>query len=184
MAISAIECEKTILGGLLLENRYFELAMNCLCPKDFYSEAHAEIYEEMIKLFQKHKYVDVAILGDALNANDKDRMYLYQLANECVSTANLEAHMNIVREKSVQRMLADTIKKNPLHLVKFEGKIMSLPLCGSQPKKDCRLGNFFIELGHEINATKLTPEYLVQTLYEVSKAVLDTVQELEDEGEE
>lgn len=146
MAIAAIECEKTVLGGLLLENRYFELAMNCLCPKDFHSQAHAEIYEEMIKLFQKHKYVDVAILGDALNANDKDRMYLYQLANECVSTANLEAHMNIVREKSVQRMLADTIKK--IHFILLNLRVRLYRFLILKPKKNALIAVLEISLSN------------------------------------
>lgn len=103
----ATESEKTVLGALLLDSPLYNIVKNMLCPMDFSDPARQEIYAAINDLFKKHGCFDMAMLVDEMPPMQE---LLYQLANECVSTANIEAHAIIIREKSVQRQLAGVAK--------------------------------------------------------------------------
>jgi replicative DNA helicase len=99
---TATESEKMVLGALLLDGPLYNIVKSMLCPMDFSDPARQEIYAAINDLFKKHGCFDMAMLVDEMPAMQE---LLYQLANECVSTANIEAHACIIREKSVQRQL-------------------------------------------------------------------------------
>lgn len=123
---AAIECEKSLLGGLLLDFKYFNTVEKHICAKDFYGLAHAEIFEAMKELFDKHKFFDAATVCDHLNCSEQDKEYIYEIAAGCASVANLDSYINIIREKSVQRTLAD-VAKDMVH--EFEDRSHKQPTC-------------------------------------------------------
>ena len=98
----ATESEKMVLGALLLDGPLYNIVKTMLCPMDFNDPAHQEIYAAISDLFKKHGCFDIAMLADEMPGRQE---LLYQLANECVSTANVKAHAEIIREKSVQFQL-------------------------------------------------------------------------------
>lgn len=104
----ATESEKTVLGALLLDCSLFNKVKYMLCPMDFSDPARQEIYAAIRDLFAKHGCFDMAMLVDEMSSM---AVLLYQLANECCSTANIDAHAAIIREKSVQRQLAAVAKE-------------------------------------------------------------------------
>ena len=104
----ATESEKTVLGALLLDGPLYNIVKTMLCPMDFSDPYRQEIYAAITDLFKKHGCFDMAMLVDEMPAMQE---LLYQLANECVSTANVKAHAEIIREKSVQRQLAGVAKE-------------------------------------------------------------------------
>jgi len=98
----AIESEKMVLGALLLDGPLYNVVKTMLCPMDFSDPERQEIYAAISDLFKKHGCFDMAMLVDEMPSMEE---LLYKLANECCSTANIEAHASIIREKSVQRTL-------------------------------------------------------------------------------
>ncbi|HTU59326.1 MAG TPA: DnaB-like helicase N-terminal domain-containing protein, partial [Polyangiales bacterium] len=63
-----LSAERAVLGGILLENDALNTVHELpLTPEDFYSEAHARIYECMVGLFGAGQPVDLVTLRERLS---------------------------------------------------------------------------------------------------------------------
>jgi replicative DNA helicase len=107
---NALEAERAVLGGILLENDAMNVVLEELSVDDFYSEANAKIFEAMIELFRRSQPVDHVTLREALVHSGKLASvggddYLLSLSNTIPSVSNIQAHARIVREKSLVRAL-------------------------------------------------------------------------------
>lgn len=104
------EAEQSIIGGLMLDNQVWEKIGTKLCESDFYRTEHRILFRAITELARKDQPFDVVTLLDTLkSAHDLDdaggETYLFELANNTPSVANVPAYAEIVREKSVQRQL-------------------------------------------------------------------------------
>lgn len=104
----ALESECAVLGALILDSKLFQGIENMLCAADFYFEKHQKIFNAMRNLFSKHQCFDAPMLLDYLDYdNSEDMGRIYNMAQNCISTNNIRAHAEIIREKSVQRQLIE-----------------------------------------------------------------------------
>jgi len=197
----SIESEKTVLGALLLDCTLFEKISEQLCCNDFSSVVHGSIFETMGSLFSKRKVFDIPMILDVMSHQPADNLELHQsleslllsLANECPSVANIKAHADIIREKSVQRQLITVAKEiavgamNPKNGMKeilddAERKVMLLAdsydvdICPAQT----HLVYFLRELAEEVATSDLTVEYLSQCIVETSKAFVSTMEHISE----
>ena len=106
----SLEAEQAIIGGLMLDNQVFDKVGTILCEADFYRIEHRILYKIITQLAQKSHPFDVVTLLDALKTTNQlddagGETYLFELANNTPSVANVGAYASIVREKSVQRQL-------------------------------------------------------------------------------
>lgn len=106
----SVEAEQSIIGGLMLDNQVWDKINTKLCEADFYRTEHRILYRAIAELAKKDQPFDVVTLLDTLkshNALDDSggETYLFELANNTPSVANVSAYADIVREKSVQRQL-------------------------------------------------------------------------------
>lgn len=106
----SVEAEQSILGGLLLENQAWDKVSVKLCEADFYRIEHRILFRAMVALASKNQPFDVVTLLDALTSRGElddvgGEAYLFELASNTPSVANVSAYADIVREKSVQRQL-------------------------------------------------------------------------------
>lgn len=106
----SIEAEQSIIGGLLLSNQAWDAVSTKLCEADFYRGEHRILFRAIQGLANKDQPFDVVTLLDTLKStNDLDdaggEAYLFELANNTPSVANISAYADIVREKSVHRQL-------------------------------------------------------------------------------
>lgn len=106
----SIEAEQSIIGGLLLSNQAWDAVSTKLCEADFYRSEHRILFRAIHSLANKDQPFDVVTLLDTLKStNDLDdaggEAYLFELANNTPSVANISAYADIVREKSVHRQL-------------------------------------------------------------------------------
>ena len=177
----ATESEKTILGAILLDNNVLRGIADKLCSCDFAYKFHQLIFENMINIFNKHHVVDVPMLIDQLKITDEDEAYIYRLANECPSTANVKAHADIIREKSVQRELQKAARSSTSTLERLiaSKKIVEIEE-EFMPQKEM-LASFLEETAQEIRSTDVDALYLVSVLVEITKAVSGSIQVLEHE---
>ncbi len=107
---NSLEAERAVLGGILLENDAMNVVLELLSRDDFYSEANGVIYEAMKELFGKSQPVDHVTLRESLLHGQKLQAvggdeYLLSLTDTIPTVANIKAHAEIVREKSVVRRL-------------------------------------------------------------------------------
>jgi len=106
----SVEAEQAIIGGLMLENQTWDKVGVKLSEADFYRTEHRVLYRAIVNLSHKNQPFDVVTLLDALKSHHElddagGEAYLFELANNTPSVANVAAYADIVREKSVQRQL-------------------------------------------------------------------------------
>ncbi len=106
----SVEAEQSIIGGLMLDNQVWDKVSTKLCEADFYRTEHRILFRAIASLVKRDQPFDVVTLLDALKSyNELDdaggEAYLFELANNTPSVANVSAYADIVREKSVQRQL-------------------------------------------------------------------------------
>lgn len=109
----SVEAEQSVLGGLMLENRAWDQIADRVREVDFYRYDHRLIFRVMAKLSEQNKPLDVLTVSEALREikeleNAGGEIYLFELANNTPSVANIGAYADIVRERSVLRQLIAT----------------------------------------------------------------------------
>src|SRR5262247_117448 len=107
----SVEAEQSLLGGLLLDNQAFDRIADIVSAEDFYRDDHRRIYRHIAKLIEATKPADVVTVGESIEASeDKDRTgglaYLGSLAQNTPSALNIRRYAELVRERAVQRRLA------------------------------------------------------------------------------
>lgn len=106
----SIDAEQSVLGGLMLDNRSWDLIIDRVRESDFYRHDHRLIFGVMSKLVHQNKPLDVLTVSESLKEiheldNAGGEVYLYELANNTPTVANIAAYADIVRERSVLRQL-------------------------------------------------------------------------------
>ncbi|QQR90304.1 MAG: replicative DNA helicase [Myxococcales bacterium] len=106
----SVEAERSVLGGILLENSVMHTVVEHISGEDFYSEAHVQVFEAMASLFAKGQPVDTVTLREELVQNSKLQIvggdeYLLALTNTIPALSNIEAHARIIHQKAVVRRL-------------------------------------------------------------------------------
>jgi replicative DNA helicase len=107
----SVEAEQSLLGGLLLDNQAFDKIGDLVIAEDFYRDDHRRLYRHIAKLIEQGKPADVVTVAESVEASeDKDRTggpaYLGSLAQNTPSALNIRRYAELVRERSVQRRLA------------------------------------------------------------------------------
>src|SRR5687768_7890118 len=68
---NALDAERAVLGGVLLDNDALNVVTEILGADDFYSEANAQIYEAMREIFGRGQPVDSVTLRAELMLHSK-----------------------------------------------------------------------------------------------------------------
>lgn len=106
----SVEAEQSVLGSMLLDKEAILTVLEVLDSEDFYKEAHMEIYECIINIFNKNEPVDLVTLTDELKKRGTLEAiggipYLTSIASSVPITANVKYYAEIVEEKSTLRRL-------------------------------------------------------------------------------
>jgi replicative DNA helicase len=104
------EAEQSVLGALMLDSHAWDKVVDKVSSEDFYYRGHQIIFEAMQKLFTRQHPLDVLTLSEALKDSKQieevgGEVYLFELAKNTPSVANVTAYADIVRERSVLRQL-------------------------------------------------------------------------------
>jgi replicative DNA helicase len=108
----SIEAEQSVLGGLLLESSALDKIADLINDSDFYRKEHRLIYQQIVRLSELAKPIDVITVAEALEIagklNDVGGLtYLGGLAQNVPSAANVRRYGEIVRERSIMRKLVE-----------------------------------------------------------------------------
>lgn len=106
----SLEAEKTVLGGVLVNNAYLNVVLSQLAPEDFYRDAHRQILEGMVALMDRGQPIDLLTLSDELQRRGLleeigGAAYLSSLMDGVPRTLNIEYYAQIIKEKSLLRKL-------------------------------------------------------------------------------
>ncbi len=124
---SSLESEKSVLGGLMLDNNKWENIYEIIKHYDFFYKSHQTIFIEMQKLLESYKPIDLITLSESLNKNKKLKLiggfsYLIELTQNIPSLININYYAEIIKEKSILRKLINI--SNEITLISYnpEGK--------------------------------------------------------------
>ncbi|MFP4081343.1 MAG: replicative DNA helicase [Candidatus Aminicenantes bacterium] len=104
------EAEKTVLGGILVNNKNLNVVLSIVNTEDFYREAHRRILDKIIALVDKGQPVDLLTLSEELQREGYleeagGASYLSSLMDGVPKSLNIEYHARIIKEKSLLRRL-------------------------------------------------------------------------------
>ncbi len=107
---NSIEAERSILGGLMLDENAWDSISSVVFAEDFYRGDHRQIYKCMVSLVGKNKPLDIITIAEELDAIDELKTvggmaYLSDLVNTTPSATNIRAYAEIVRERATIRKL-------------------------------------------------------------------------------
>lgn len=106
----AHEAEQSVIGGLMLDNQAWDKVADRIQDKDFYRSEHRILFRAISTLANNNKPFDVVTLAETLKHTNEfneagGEVYLFELARNTPTAANIAAYADIVRERSVLRQL-------------------------------------------------------------------------------
>jgi replicative DNA helicase len=126
----AVELEESVLGAIMLEKDAIDIAADLLTVDSFYRDANKRIYGAMLRLNNKNQPIDIQTVVEELKeANELEIVggayYVTQLTNSVVSSAHIERHCQIVKQKQLARGMIN-IGGNTVVKAYEEGDIFDL----------------------------------------------------------
>ncbi len=108
----AVELEKAILGGMMIDKRGVDEVIDIIDKDAFYLPEHQEIYDTIYSLFKDGKPIDIFTVTEALRSRGTlqqvgGEYYLISLSNVVASAAHIEYHARIVLQMYVKRRLIE-----------------------------------------------------------------------------
>jgi replicative DNA helicase len=105
-----LEAERSILGGVLLNNSAMDQILDLVEEEDFYRDAHRRIFKAMREMSARGEAIDYLTLEDQLKTQGcleevGGTAYLASLTDAVPATANIVHYAKIVRDKAVARRL-------------------------------------------------------------------------------
>lgn len=105
-----IDAEMSLLGAVLIDEEVLADVSEHVTAHDFYDKRHATIYAGMMRLYERHKPVDLLTLTDELKKKDQletvgGSAYLTELTNYVPTAAHASSYAEIVAQKAIRRRL-------------------------------------------------------------------------------
>ena len=105
-----LEAERSVLGGLLLEDSAYDEVADILLPEHFYSDFHQITYAAIRQMVEDGKQVDALTLSEELNGRKQlDELggppFIMELMEAVPHAAHVKYYAEIVRDKWMQRSM-------------------------------------------------------------------------------
>ena len=108
------EAEDYVIGSILVENSLADEVINRLDASDFYIQANKNIINAIIQLDKNRQEIDISSVADELKRKNLLEAtgglnYLLELMDAIPSVINVHAYIEIIKEKSIERQLLNTM---------------------------------------------------------------------------
>ena len=106
----SIKAEQAVLGAMLMNKDAVASASEILSGEDFYQTAYGILFDAIVDLFKAGRPVDLITIQEYLKEKKvppevSSMEYVRELLADTQTSANVKAHADIVREKSILRRL-------------------------------------------------------------------------------
>jgi len=106
----SLDAEKSLLGAVLIDDEVMADVTEHVNTGDFYDKTHGIIFGAMLRLYEKHKPVDLLTLTDELKRKKEletigGSAYLTELTTYVPTAAHAASYAEIVAQKAVRRRL-------------------------------------------------------------------------------
>lgn len=107
------EAEMAVLGSVIIDPNSIYKILDYLDVQDFYKQAHATLYQTILKMFQGGKTIELLTLSQELSDAGKlseigGNSYLAALTNSITTSSSIRSHAEKVKDKSIRRKLIRT----------------------------------------------------------------------------
>lgn len=103
---NSVDCEQSVIGGLLMNNAAYDRVADFLHQDDFYRADHRLLYRHIATMIEQNRPVDALTLAESLGDDLQSvggQAYIGSLVLNTPSAANIRRYAEIVREKSLLR---------------------------------------------------------------------------------
>ena len=112
----AIDIEKSVLGGIIIEEDAILEVVNIISVDTFYSSQNKEVYKAILNLFENHLPIDLRTVIDQLKKNGSlekigGEEYVVSLIDRVVSGVNIEYHSFLILEYAIKREIINISKE-------------------------------------------------------------------------
>ena len=109
----SVEAEQAVLGYMLIDVRCVPAVIEKLRPEDFYLKQNRDIYETIYSMFSLSETIDPVTVLDHMRLGgvfdeNTSRSYILQLMEVTPTAANVGEYIEIVKDKSLLRRIAET----------------------------------------------------------------------------
>jgi replicative DNA helicase len=106
----SLDAEKSLLGAVLIDDDVLADVSEFVAQPDFYDKRHGIIFDGMMRLFERHKPVDLLTLTDELQRKKEletvgGSAYLTELTTYVPTAAHAAAYAEMVSQKAIRRRL-------------------------------------------------------------------------------
>lgn len=106
----AVELEEAVLGALLTEGKAWQEVDDILKADDFYKESHRSIFKAINRLSSNREPIDMLTVVEQLKKDGElenigGPMYIVELTSKVASSAHIEYHCRIIKQKALARNL-------------------------------------------------------------------------------
>jgi replicative DNA helicase len=106
----SIEAERSVLGGLMLDENAWDAVSAKVSAEDFYRSDHRTIFRCMIDLVERNQPLDIITISETLEGvgeldNVGGMAFISDLAGSTPTASNIIAYADIVRERATVRNL-------------------------------------------------------------------------------
>ena len=106
----SVEAEQAVLGGLMLDANAWDAVADIITGADFYRRDHRLIFEAIAEVVETRGSCDAVTISEHLERKGRlDEIgglaYLGTIARDTPSAANVRAYAEIIRERSILRLL-------------------------------------------------------------------------------
>lgn len=103
-----IQIEQVVLGALINDPETYERVADSLRPEYFYDPRHRAIFEAIEDLSRHERAIDLTTVAERLRSRGTletagNVVYLVELSKQVISSAHLNDHIAILREKAIAR---------------------------------------------------------------------------------
>jgi replicative DNA helicase len=108
----SVDAERSLLGGLMLDQRAWDQVADVVGIEDFYRADHRAIFEAVTTLIRQSRPPDAVTVSEQLEREQRLETaggieYLARLVEETPSAANVRAYARIVRDHAILRQLIE-----------------------------------------------------------------------------
>jgi len=160
------EAEQAVIGAMLLDREAVYEVQALLKGSDFYHPGHADLFETIVDIVDQGKPADMITVGEELRKRDLLEkvggiLYVAELANSTGTAANIKHYADIVKDKSLLRVLIRMM--NTLSAEGYDPETFAEDLLDRAEEQILRISQ----------------ERQNNELVSVEKALFDTVEKLE-----
>ena len=154
-----VDMEKNVLSAMLLQDGIaIPKVAAILSPDDFFYPEHQILYRTMLQLYSKGTTPDILLLSEELRKSDMLEKiggisFLFALNDWTFTTAFVESHSNVIKEKSNLRKIIQSAQfcindaqqgiKSVTDIISDSQKVFNEIINSAEPSKSLQLAPYF-----------------------------------------